>query len=118
MAVIKINGQPLQPNPSKVTPGIMDIDRDSERTASGLLLRNRVAVKRKLILTWEYVTREQAEAITRAVSPVFVEVEYDDLQEGRITGTFYAGDRTADSEEWKGGQMVAWKNLRFTLTER
>lgn len=108
----------ISPAPTTYGVGVMDLDAKSERVASGLMFRDRIAVKRKLTLKWDEVTQSQARAIMQAVKGVFVEVEYDDLEDGaRRTGTFYAGDRTATAMDYVDGEIV-WENFAFNLTEQ
>lgn len=116
-AGIKLLNVTLTPAPTEWSPGIMDLDSKSRRTASGLLFRDRIAVKRKLTLKWGEISQAEAAAICLALKPIFVEVEYDDLEGGRYAGTFYAGDRTAEALEFRDG-VLYWKNFTFTLTER
>lgn len=116
--MIKINGQILTPNPSNFGADVIDIDLNSERTVSGLMIRNRVAVKRKLKLKWEMLTRAEMASILQRVSPVFFEVEYDDPETGEHrTGTFYCGDRQTDALDYSEGEVI-WKQLSFNLVER
>lgn len=115
---LKLKNISVSPWPTSWGVGIMDLDYKSTRTTSGLMFRDRIAVKRKLTLKWDEITASQAAAICQAVKGVFVEAEYDDLETGtRQTRTFYAGDRNAEGLEFRNGEVV-WKNFTFILTER
>lgn len=115
--MITINGQSI-PAPTDYVVSVMDIDGDTARTASGLMVRDRIAVKRKLELMWKYLTKDELTNLLNAVSPVFFDVQYVDSQTGDTkTGTFYVGDRTAGAIDYAGGQ-IRWKDIRMNFIER
>jgi hypothetical protein len=116
--VININGQTVTPNPTAFGVGVSDIDLNSERTTSGLMVRERVAVKRKITLGWDVLTRAEMATILQLVSTVFFQVDYDDPETGvKKTGTFYSGDRQAEGLDYKDGEII-WRQLKFNLVER
>ncbi len=116
--MIRIAGADI-PAPTDYQVGIMDLDGETSRTASGLMVRDRVAVKRKLELAWKYLTPAEWSQILQAVSPPFVGVTYDDPESGELkTGTFYAGDRTAGAIDYSGGKVTGWKDVKFNLIEQ
>ena len=116
MALIKINGVEI-PTPSDYIPGIMDLSK-AERNANGTMIIERIATKRKLDLTWKYMSKEDLSRVFNLVSPVFFAVEYIDPQDNGIrAGTFYCGDRTAGALDFIDGK-IRYKDIKFNLVER
>jgi len=114
--MVKINGFQL-PTPSTYQIGIMDLSR-AERVASGYLMLERIATKRKLELTWLYLEAASLSEVLTAVSPTSFIVEYFDPQTNSVkTGEFYCGDRGVESFDYRNGK-IRWKNIRFNLIER
>jgi len=114
--LIKIDGWTI-PTPSSYTAGVMDLSK-AERNARGTIIIERIATKRKLELTWNYLDQDRLSQLLRAVSPVFFTVEYPDPQDGTMrTGTFYVGDRKAGAIDYRDG-VVRWKDVAFNLIER
>jgi hypothetical protein len=114
--MIKINGTQI-PTPSTYQIGIMDLSI-AERVASGLLMIERIATKRKIEMSWFYLTKEQLSSLLTLVSPVFFNVEYVDPQtDGVKTGEFYCGDRAVEAIDFRNGR-IRYKNIKFNLIER
>lgn len=115
--MLKLNGI-LVRQPRSMSVGVGDLDDKTTRTASGSLTRDRIAVKRKLTLSWSALTSAELSEILEAVSSVFFQVTYPDPQTGTIqTKTFYVGDRTAAVYTYNDG-VVLWENLNMNLIER
>lgn len=115
--MIKINGVQI-PTPSSYRVGIMDISGNAERTASGLMVRDIIATKRKIELSWNYLSQEDVSKILNLVSGAFFKVEYIDPQDNTVkTGIFYAGDRTVEALDYRNGR-IRYQNLKFNLIER
>ena len=116
MALIKISGVAI-PTPSDYQPGIMDISK-AERNANGTMIIERVTTKRKLELSWTYLSQQNLSLILTAIAPVFFTVEYIDPQLGELkTGTFYSGDRNCPAVRYKNG-VLEYKDVKFNLIER
>jgi hypothetical protein len=116
LALIKISGVVI-PTPSDYQPGIMDISK-AERNANGTMIIERVATKRKLELSWNYLSQQNLSLVLTAISPVFFTVEYIDPQLGGLkTGTFYAGDRNCPTVKYTNG-VLEYKDVKFNLIER
>ncbi len=114
--MIKIDGV-IIPTPSTYQIGIMDLSK-AERVASGDIVIERIATKRKIELSWRYLKKEELSTLLKRVSPVFFSVEYLDPETDDIkTGTFYCGDRTTQSIDYRNGVM-RYKDIRFNLIER
>jgi len=114
--MIKIDSIQI-PTPSDYNVGIQDLSK-AERNARGTMIIERIAIKRKLELSWVYLAKDQLQQLLNAVSPVFFTVEYPDPLTGAAkTGTFYVGDRKAGAIDYRNGQP-RWKDITFNLIER
>lgn len=117
MAILKINGVVI-PDPSEFQVDIMDIDDETTRNAKGDLIRNRIAVKRKLNCQWPALKMAQISSILKAVKGAFFTVEYPDPMEGaRLTKTFYVGDRQMPMYSEVNG-ITQWEGLSMNFIER
>lgn len=90
--VIKINGVGF--NPSSLEFQVYDLDGEegSGRNQNGEMFRDRKAVKRKVVCTFNGLTDAMASKLLKAVEPVFFSLEYPDPVESKrktITGTEY-----------------------------
>jgi len=114
--MIKINGVAL-PTPSDYIVSIMDISKAS-RNAAGTMVIERIATKRKIELSWKYLSKTELSNVLKIVSPVFFTVEYIDPEENDWkTGTFYCGDRSVGALDYRNGN-IRWKDIKFNLIER
>lgn len=118
MAFITVNGVVL-PTPTDFSCGVMDLSK-AERNANGLMIIERIATKRKLVLSWAYATEADVKTILGAVSATFYDVTYEDPQTGaQRTGSFYCGDRNVAMISYDSNTGVArYKDLAFDLIER
>lgn len=114
--MIKVNGVVI-PTPSDYQVGIMDLSK-AERNARGTLIIERIATKRKLELSWKYLSKEDLSRLLKLVSPVFFNVEYIDPQDNmKKTGTFYVGDRNMGALDYRNGN-IRYKDIKFNIIER
>lgn len=116
--MIRINGVNM-PTPTSFSVSISDISSDdSKRNARGDMLIDRICTKRKIEMSWDFITLEDMSLTLNLVKDIFFTVEYPDPQEGKfLTKTFYVGDRTAPMCVLKDGKPM-WKNVKFNLIER
>ena len=95
----------------------MDLTK-AERNARGTLILERIATKRKIELSWNYLDKDKLSQLLNLVSPVFFQVEYIDPQDNRRkTGTFYAGDRKVGALDYRNG-VIRYKDIKFNIIER
>ncbi|WP_289128098.1 DUF6711 family protein [uncultured Clostridium sp.] len=114
--MIKINGVAIAtPKTFEVT--VSDLDGESERNANGQLIRDRIAVKRKINLEWSPLTQAESSKLLNAVSDVFFTVEFPDPQLGIISKTMYVGDRTTPAYSYING-VIKWSGLKMNFVER
>jgi len=114
--MLKVNGVAIAA-PSVYEVIIQDLDGESNRNASGNMIRDRIAVKRKLNLEWPPLNQGEISTLLNAVSSVFFTVEFPDPQQGMVTKTMYVGDRTAPAYQYKNGE-VKWSNLKMNFIEK
>ena len=87
-----INGSPA-PLPKSLTYAEYTVDKDSYRSASGLLIRNPITTKVKFFLEFAPMDKTDLQALlTQFNSNQFV-VQFEDLRTGALrTANFYHGD--------------------------
>lgn len=114
--MIRINGVDIA-TPKTYEATVSDLDGESNRNANGDLIRDRIAVKRKINLEWGPLTQVETQTLLSAVSSVFFTVTFPDPQQGMITKTMYVGDRTAPAYSYINGQ-VKWQGLKMNFIEK
>lgn len=94
---------------------IQDVDLESGRNTNGVMVRKRVATKRKLNMEFPQMTSETLSRILTAVSGVSFDVRYFDPQDNALrTITVYVGDR---SMPIYNATMGRWTGVAFNLVE-
>lgn len=117
MALLTINGVEM-PSPSKLEAEIFEIGAFGERTASGRLVADRVAVKRRLKLKWAVLSPAQMGLLLGAVGGVFFEAAYPDPQTGGMrTMTCRCADCSAGVLMIRNDQPV-WTDVEMEWEER
>lgn len=104
------------PTPNEFQVGYMDISK-AERNASGRMIIERIATKRKLFITYSYLTQAQASLVLRTISPTYYTVTYYDPLDGQMkSGSFYCGDRQLGFIDYQNG-IPRYKDFNFNLIE-
>lgn len=115
--MLKINGVAVA-TPKSLSVEVMDLDAESGRNANGSLIRDRIAVKRKINAEWPAMSMSEMSTLLQAVTGVFFEVEYPDPLEGAmLTKTFYVGDRSTPVAIVRNGQVL-WEGVSMNFIER
>ncbi|NME65841.1 hypothetical protein HF846_14690 [Clostridium cadaveris] len=114
--MLKINGVAIAtPKTYEVT--VQDLDGETNRNANGDMIRDRIAVKRKINLEWAPLSQSEISTLLTAVSGVFFTVTFPDPQLGMVTKTMYVGDRTSPAYQFKNGE-VKWSGLKMNFIEK
>lgn len=114
--MLSINGVAIA-TPKSFQVDIQDLDGESNRNAQGDMIRDRIAVKRKISLEWSPLTQSESSTLLNAVSSVYFTVTFPDPKDGMITKTMYVGDRTTPAYQFKDGQ-VKWSGLKMNFIEK
>ena len=114
--MITIGGVSI-PTPSTYSISIQDLSK-AERNANGSMIIERIATKRKLEMSWNYLSSSDLSSLLSKVAPVFFTVTYPDSVDGTTrSGTFYCGDRSSEAIDYISG-TIRYKNVKFNLIER
>lgn len=116
MALVSIGGVAL-PTPAEFQVGIMDISK-AERNANGNMIIERIATKRKLFITYTFLTSSELSLVLQKIAPAYYNVTYLDPQTNSVkTGSFYCGDRNVGMVDYING-IARYKEFTFNLIER
>ena len=119
--MIKINGTPTPRFPSTFSVVLSDLDdgATTTRTMDGVLHRDRIAVKRKITLKFNFLLWEELSTLLKQMKEVFFDVEYPDPETGKSeTKTFYVGNRTAPVAQYDDTGNIYWVDISFNFIER
>jgi len=116
--LLYINGAKA-PSPSEMKVEIFDVGAGEIRTASGALVADRIAVKRKLTLKWPWLTSDELGALLSDVgAEPFFEATYPDPQTGGMrTSVFRSGARATGVLRVQDGRAV-WTGVTMEWTEK
>lgn len=118
--MLQINGQTVA-SPSEMLITITDAATRVDRNAAGLAVIDRTGRKRRLEITWAYLTNAELNTIltNAGVSDVFFTVQYYDPETGAArTGTFYTVQQTMGMQRYSGTAAVGWEDVKLDLMER
>ena len=85
---------------------------------SGLMIRDRVAVKIKLQITCRDLSGTELTGLLNLIYPVFVSVTYDDPLFGTVTKTMYSNNNAATLRNIDTNEKRVWSDISFPLIER
>jgi len=113
--MIKINGVQLTPAPSDLEWILSDIDGEAERTADGVLHRDRIRQIRKLNLKFPPMSSAVLSALLKKInSAEFQCTFYDPLEGMEVTKRMYVGDRKI---KLYNRPLDIWKDISFNFIE-
>ena len=113
--MLTINGVKVQA-PKVFNPAHMDIT-NAERNAQGDMLIDLISRKRKLELEWVNIKDTEVKKLINAMDPIIFNVTYPDPKEGKVTKTFYKGDRTWGMYMYNNGDPI-WSSFKVNLIEQ
>ena len=113
--MLKINGVKVK-SPESFQVDISDLDGEATRNAKGEMIRDRIAIKRKLSIEWGLLDMNEISTLLQAVKDEFFICSYPDPMEGKVvTKTFYVGDRSAP---YYSDVFKKWTGLSMNFTEK
>lgn len=116
LALLTIGGV-IMPTPTKLGIGVMDLSK-AERSSKGKMIIERIATKKKLNISYSYLTGVDLEKILQAIAPTFYDVTYfDPVYNSFKTASFYCGDRNMDMVSFINN-VPKFENVSFDLIER
>lgn len=118
MAMLTINGA-AAPSPTELKVQMFDVCAAQTRSASGRLLSDRTAVKRRLTLKWAHLTPSALGALLGAVGDsAFFTATYPDPQTAQTREmTCRCAERTAGILRADGDEPV-WTDVEMEWIER
>jgi hypothetical protein len=110
-------GTAIMPTPSKLSVGVMDLSK-AERSSKGKMIIERIATKKKLQISYSYLTGSQLSTLLQALAPTYYDVTYlDPVSNSFKTASFYCGDRNVDMVSFVDN-VPKYENVSFDLIER
>lgn len=117
MAMLRVDGVDL-PTPTSYTSDFEELSK-AERNANGMMIKEVIAYKYKLSVTWKKLTQEELTMLMNVKRKNFFTLEFIDMDSGRPrTGTFYAGTPTASAMEYRNGRVDQWLDVKMNFIER
>lgn len=123
MAILKVrkeNGTLVElPDPYDMETGVQDVDgHTAGRNQSGLMFRDRVAVKMKFSCKWHNIDEDKVSTILNAITDQFFTlIVFDPLSKQNKEYTVYVGDRTMGAYWFHNGKWL-FSNLNANFIER
>ena len=120
MAILQINKIDIA-DPKTLTWDMYDLDsEESGRNQLGEMIRDRVAIKRKINCTWGPMEPLEISTLLKAMDDVFFTLRYPDAHDGTYReGTFHVGDRSTPLYVWNDTKKkFLWEGLSANFIER
>ena len=116
MNLLIVNGVTIT-DPTSYSVSIQDIV-EAIRNGNGTLITDRKATKRKIEVSWLYLTNSQISTILTALNIFQFAVTYHDPETNGVqTRNFYVSDRKQGTFKIKDGVIVGWTGCSFSLIE-
>lgn len=117
MAILTIGGEAI-PSPSELKVSIFQVGSDETRSASGMLVSDRIAEKRRLNLRWAHLTPAQLGALLGKVGAAFFQATYPDPKTMAVrTMTCHCGECGAGVLRMVDGAPV-WTDVEMEWVEK
>ena len=118
MEFFRVNNTKMK-SPTELTVSSEILDK-AERTVDGTMVVDIIGVKRKVDVSWEYLSKEDMTALTQAIgSDKFTEIEFRDNATGNlVTMTARLEGLTYQPHyDWAKSRLM-WKSVSVSFTER
>lgn len=110
-------GVDIMPTPSKYDVSVMDLSK-AERSSKGRMIIERIATKKKIAISYNYLIAQELAFLLTKLSPTFYDVTYlDPVSNTFKTASFYCGDRQVGMVSFTDG-IATYENVSFDLIER
>ena len=114
--ILKADGITL-PNPDLYTLDFEEISK-AERNAAGTMVKDVIAYKYKLNLTWAMLTQVELAKLMNIKRKNSFMLEFLSMDTGeKITGHFYAGTPQATSVDFSKGKVEYWRDIKMNFIE-
>lgn len=113
---MKINSTTVKA-PKELVVGIKDTYANEDKNALGETVKDRIATKRTLKVTWVFLTQTEIALILAQTSSVFFTIEYVDTILGTTTKTFTTGEKGSKKSLITRAEVM-WDELSMTFEER
>ncbi len=118
MDFFKVNGKKIKaPTEITVSPEVLD---KAERTVDGTMVVDIIGTKRKVDVSWEYLSKENMTTLTKAIGgDKFAKIAFHDNGTGNlVTMTGRSEGLTYQPYyDWSKGKIM-WKSVSVSFTER
>ncbi|CAK7070307.1 hypothetical protein [Tissierella sp.] len=115
MSILIVGGVNF-PEPSSYVPSLEELSK-AERNARGRMIKEVIAYKYKLEISWKYLTSEQMTTLINAKMKNYSKVEFIDLTGNKRTAEFYPGTPSASAMEYKNGRVDHWLDIKMNFIE-
>ncbi len=118
MDFFKVNGKKIKA-PAELTVSSEILDK-AERTVDGTMVVDIIGTKRKVDVSWEYLSKEDMTTLTKTIGgDKFAEITYHDNATGSlVTMTGRSEGLTYQPHyDWAKGKIM-WKSVSVSFTER
>lgn len=105
------------PTPTDYVVDYEEISK-AERNANGLMIKEVIAYKYKLNLTWKQLTQNEMNKLMNVKNKNFFDVSFIDMYGRRVSKTFYAGTPNAKGMEYKNNKIQYWLDVKMNFIER
>ena len=118
MDFFKISGKKIKaPTELSISPEILD---KAERTVDGTMVVDIIGTKRRVDVSWEYLSKEDMTTLTKAIgSDKFTVIEFrDTATSNMVTMTARSEGLTyAPHYDWAKSRLM-WKSVSVSFTEK
>lgn len=118
MEFFKINNKAIK-SPTEISISYEELDK-AERTVDGTMVVDVVGTKRRVDVSWEYLSKEDMTVLANAVkSGIFTGVSFHDNATGSIISITARAESLAYMPQynWSKGKLI-WKTVSVTFREK
>ena len=118
MDFFKISGKKIKaPTELSISPEILD---KAERTVDGTMVVDIIGTKRRVDVSWEYLSKEDMTTLTKAIgSDKFTVIEFrDTATSNMVTMTARSEGLTYQPHYNWAKAKIMWKSVSVSFTER